>query len=177
MDALRLVYPQYLLKSSCETFFIHLALLKGFYCQPWKLGSNQTWILQFLMWTFSTYNVFFLRSQWNLMHNGLVWTNLWIWILCLGFGKIFLLMHYYVPVLMSSWRRKIGCDSLVLWRMKGLFQHWHLWKQDFKSSLWTFGFGGLYVCTTFLYGWYFPLWWSMPSQHGLKKKHIMVIKW
>ncbi len=46
MDALKLVYLQYWFKSSCEeTFSIHMALLKMFYCQPKKLGSSQTWIL------------------------------------------------------------------------------------------------------------------------------------
>jgi hypothetical protein len=46
MDALRLVYLQYWFKSSCEeTFSIHMALLKMFYCQPKKLRSSQTWIL------------------------------------------------------------------------------------------------------------------------------------
>jgi len=46
MDALKVIYPQYWVKFSCEeTFPIHLAFLKGFYYQPKKLGSNQTWIL------------------------------------------------------------------------------------------------------------------------------------
>jgi len=45
MDVLKVVYPQYWLKSSCEeTFPMHLALSKGFYCQPKKLGPTQTWI-------------------------------------------------------------------------------------------------------------------------------------
>jgi hypothetical protein len=43
MDVLGLVYPQYWLKPSCEqTFPIHMAILKGFYSQPKKLGSSQT---------------------------------------------------------------------------------------------------------------------------------------
>jgi hypothetical protein len=45
MDVLGLVYPQYWLKPSCEkTFPIDMAILKGFYNQPKKLGSSQTWI-------------------------------------------------------------------------------------------------------------------------------------
>ncbi len=39
INASRLVYLQYQFKSSCEeTFSIHMALLKMFYCQPKKLG-------------------------------------------------------------------------------------------------------------------------------------------
>jgi hypothetical protein len=45
MDVLGVVYMQYWLKSSCEmTFLVHMAILKGFYYQPKKLGSTQTWI-------------------------------------------------------------------------------------------------------------------------------------
>jgi hypothetical protein len=102
--------------------------------------------------------MFFFMITMKSNAHGLLWTNLWIWILCLGFGRSFLLMHYYVFVLMSSWRWKnwLWFKLWVLWNMKGLFQCWDLWRQDFKLSLWTFEFGGLYVCTTFLYGWYFP---------------------
>jgi hypothetical protein len=43
MDVFGLVYPQYWLKPSCEqTFPVHMAILKGFYSQPKKLGSSQT---------------------------------------------------------------------------------------------------------------------------------------
>jgi hypothetical protein len=45
MNVVGLAYPQYWLKSSCEhTFPINMAILKGFYSQPKKLGSSQTWI-------------------------------------------------------------------------------------------------------------------------------------
>lgn len=87
MDALRLVYLQYWFKSSCEeTFSIHMALLKMFYCQPTKLGSSQTWILTIIDVDILNLHFFSSRSQWSLMHSGL-WTSLWIWILCPSFGK------------------------------------------------------------------------------------------
>jgi hypothetical protein len=45
MDVLWLVYLQYELKSLCEqTFPFHMAILKGVYYQPKKLGLTQTWI-------------------------------------------------------------------------------------------------------------------------------------
>jgi hypothetical protein len=45
MDALGVVYLQYWPKFSCQvTFLIHMAILKGFYRQPKKLGCTQTWI-------------------------------------------------------------------------------------------------------------------------------------
>jgi hypothetical protein len=45
MDILWLVYSQYGLKSLCEqTFPIHMAILKGIYYQPKKIGLTQTYI-------------------------------------------------------------------------------------------------------------------------------------
>ncbi len=44
MDALWLVYSQYGLKSLCQqTFLVHMAIVKGIYYQPKKLGLTQTW--------------------------------------------------------------------------------------------------------------------------------------
>jgi hypothetical protein len=41
MDALGVVYPQYWLKSTCESRFpTHMDVLKKFYYQPKKLGSS-----------------------------------------------------------------------------------------------------------------------------------------
>lgn len=130
MDALRLVYLQYWFKSSCEeTFSIHMVLLKMFYCQPEKLRSNQTWILTIIDVDILNLQFFSSRSQWSLMHSGL-WICLWIWILCPSFGENKNSMHYYVFILVSSWRGQSWqwFKSWALWKMKRFFQHWYLWK-------------------------------------------------
>jgi hypothetical protein len=64
MDALRLVYLQYWFKSSCEeSFSIHMALLKFFYCQPKKIGSSQTWTLTIIDVDIVNLQFFSSRSQ------------------------------------------------------------------------------------------------------------------
>ncbi len=100
---------------------IHLALLKGFYYQPKKLGSTQTWILTII-------NVDILDLQWSffkftmLLHNGL-WTSPWIWIFCQGFGKNCFAMHCYVHVSMRYEGGKIndGLDYGIYGKWKDFF--------------------------------------------------------
>jgi hypothetical protein len=49
MDVLSLVYPEQWPKSSYEeTFPIHMTIVKGFYFQPKKIKSTQTWISKVL---------------------------------------------------------------------------------------------------------------------------------
>jgi hypothetical protein len=55
--------------------------------------------------------------------------------LYLSFERNFLPIHYYVFILLSSWRWQSWL-WFRLWdlsKTKRLFQHWHLWRQDFKT--------------------------------------------
>jgi hypothetical protein len=42
-------------------------------------------------------------------------------------------------------------ESMGFTKDKKTSQHWHLWKENLEPTLQAFGFGGLYVCTTFSY--------------------------
>ncbi len=176
MDAWRLVYLQFWFKFSCEeTFSIHMALLKMFYCQPKNLGSSQTWILTIIDADILNLHFFSSRSQWSLMNSGL-WTNLWIWILCRSFGKKLKSMHYYVFILMSSqWGQSWQWfKSWALWKMKDFFNI-GIYEKTFEIgfvNIWIWWF----ICmhNPFIQLLFFII--KMPSQDGLRNKHKRVFQ-
>jgi len=46
MDALGIVYPQYLTQPKPEKRFnTHLVIIKAAFCQPKKVGPNEVWFL------------------------------------------------------------------------------------------------------------------------------------
>ncbi len=142
-------HSQYWLKLTCdETFYVHLVVLKRFYYKPKKLGSSKTWIPTII-------DDHILDSQWNLMPNGL-WTNPWIWTPCPSFGKSCFVVYLSWWVHESG---KTGGGSYygICERRFFFFNPNFREIKISKEVMWTFRFGGLNVCTTFLHGWQFSL--------------------
>ncbi len=104
------------------------------------------------MWIFWMSKPLFSRLQWCPMLNEL-WTNPWISIHYPNLGRNFLPIQYYVPNFLSSWNCKVECGSNY-----GICGEWKNFinldihgDKIWELILLTFGFGGLYVCTTFYF--------------------------
>ncbi len=128
------------------------------------LLAQKTWINpnldlnNFFMCIFWISNLRFLRSPWYIMFNGLC-TNPWISMQCLNFVRFFFLMCCYMFDFLNS-SNKVSCGSNygICGRWKN-FLNLDIHKNKITySTLWAFGFGGVYVYTTILYCWYFSLW-------------------
>ncbi len=81
-------------------------------------------------------------------------------------------LQHYVYVLLSSWR----WYSLKY----GVFRKWkELFNIDkiSRSTMSTIEFGVLYVCATFLYGWYFSLWWCHHIKDWRKESWKCLLAW
>jgi len=56
--------------------YVHMAILKSFYCQPKKLKLNPNLYPISSWWEYFELSIFFSRPQWCPMFNGL-WTSPW----------------------------------------------------------------------------------------------------
>jgi len=138
-----------------------MAILKGFYYQPKKLGSTQTWIPSIVNVNIIDLQSYFLKIT---MMSNVQWamdqpmdlnpmSKLWKKIssdelLC---GQLW--VH-------GSDKVSCGLNYRIL-RIKEILNLDIHESKITKLALWAYRFDGVYVCTIVVYSWYFSLdWWK-----------------